>query len=89
MGSQEADAEGQDNRRPSRDSNLALDGIALSNRFLTLGPNPAISFDGRRHQSEGNILLLGDGCVQQVNSARLKGQIREAAQVSTNTFAIP
>jgi len=72
----------------SGDSHLALEGVALSNRVLTFGTNPAVSFNGRRHQAAGNV-LLGDGSVQQMDSARLQVQFRDAAQVTTNTLVIP
>lgn len=70
------------------DRNLLLDGVSLGHQVVTLSTNANVAFDGRMHRFSGN-LLLGDGSVQQVTSARLQAQFREAAQVFTNTLMIP
>lgn len=72
----------------SGDRNLLLDGSPLPNRIVTFSSNANASFDQRIHRTEGNV-LLGDGSVQMVTSARLREAIRDAAKVSTNTLMIP
>lgn len=47
-----------------------------------------IGFSTKIHQQSGNI-LLGDGSVQQVTSAKLREQLRDAAQGSDLRFSFP
>lgn len=59
----------------SGDSNLELNGQRLRSTLVTLRTNANVQFDNSRHANPpsgaGNI-LLGDGSVQQVTSARLR-----------------
>lgn len=68
------------------DSNLELDGIPLRTQLLSLRTNAHVGFDNRRavrrHDPRngsgvGNI-LLGDGSVQQVTSARFREALRDS-----------
>lgn len=70
------------------DRNLTLDGVSLGNRVVTFPTNAAVGFDGRVHQVAGNI-LLGDGSVEQVTSARLGNLFLDTALTMTNTLSIP
>jgi prepilin-type N-terminal cleavage/methylation domain-containing protein/prepilin-type processing-associated H-X9-DG protein len=72
----------------SGDRNLTLDGKSLEGQVITLSSNANVAFDQRVHNGSANI-LLGDGSVQQLTSARLRGAVRDAARVSTNRFVIP
>ncbi len=72
----------------SGDRNLMLDGSSLEGQILTLSRNANVSFDRRIHKTEGNV-LLGDGSVQMLTSARLRETIRDAGKVSTNTLMVP
>jgi prepilin-type N-terminal cleavage/methylation domain-containing protein/prepilin-type processing-associated H-X9-DG protein len=62
----------------SGDSNLELNGQRLRSTLVTLRTNANIQFDNSRHANPpsgaGNI-LFGDGSVQQVTSARLRGAL--------------
>jgi competence protein ComGC len=62
----------------SGDSNLELNGQRLRSTLVTLRTNATLQFDNSRHDhvapGPGNI-LLGDGSVQQVTSARLREAI--------------
>ena len=59
----------------SGDSNLELNGQRLRSTLVTLRTNATLQFDNSRHKDPpsgaGNI-LLGDGSVNQVTSARLR-----------------
>ena len=53
--------------------------------LLLLGTNQKAGFSGKIHKDLGNI-LLGDGSVQQLTSARFQEAVVEAATDSTNAI---
>lgn len=71
------------------DRNITLNGTALDGQRVTMQSNSPVAFDRRLHRFAGN-LLLGDGSVQQVTTSRLREQLFEAAQRTTNiTWVFP
>ncbi len=73
------------------DRNVTIDGKATLPGRLVLGTNGVVGFSGKMHRDAGNI-LLADGSVQQVTSARMHEAVRndfEAAGVLTNTWLMP
>ncbi len=73
------------------DRNVTIDGAEARPGRLVLGTRGVAGFSKAMHHEAGNI-LLGDGSVQQVTSARLNESVREALRisgVSSNTWLIP
>jgi prepilin-type N-terminal cleavage/methylation domain-containing protein/prepilin-type processing-associated H-X9-DG protein len=52
--------------------------VAMANTMATAAGTKNFGFTSRTHDSSGNI-LLGDGSVQQVSSARLREAVRDSA----------
>lgn len=69
------------------DDNLAIGGIRMKGRMVTLGSDAAIGWTKERHDYQGNI-GLADGSVQQFSAARLRDALGYTG-VSTNRLAIP
>jgi len=78
------------------DSSLELDGRPLRTEIVLLRTNNTVRFDRTRHNTDtrpgetaGNI-LLGDGSVQQVTSARFQEAVRDSWILGfTNRWLIP
>jgi prepilin-type N-terminal cleavage/methylation domain-containing protein/prepilin-type processing-associated H-X9-DG protein len=71
----------------SGDSNLTTNGVAVGTSILQLKTQVAVGWTASRHQSAGNV-VLGDGSVQQITSARLAAQVT-TTESSTNRILIP
>lgn len=69
------------------DDNLAIGGVRMKDRTVTLGSDAAISWTRERHDYQGNI-GLADGSVQQFSAARLRDALGYTG-VATNRLAIP
>ena len=69
------------------DDNLAIGGVPMKSRLVTLGNDAAISWTKERHVYQGNI-ALADGSVQQVSASRLRGALSNTG-VATNRLALP
>ena len=67
------------------DRNLTTNGVDVKTGLLLLGTNQKAGFSGKIHKDLGNI-LLGDGSVQQLTSARFQEAVVEAATDSTNAI---
>jgi hypothetical protein len=83
---------GLDARQSNSQSLLAgdrniTDGSPGTNRMLSLATARPVGWTGEIHKHAGN-LLLGDGSVQQVDSAGLQQTLRDSG-VATNRLAIP
>jgi prepilin-type N-terminal cleavage/methylation domain-containing protein/prepilin-type processing-associated H-X9-DG protein len=71
----------------SGDDNFAISGVPIQSGLLEFSTNAPISWTAARHKFAGNI-LLGDGSVQQVNTANLEKLFRQTG-LATNCLAIP
>jgi type II secretory pathway pseudopilin PulG len=69
------------------DRNLTTNGVPLGPGIVTLRASTNIGWDGRIHKFQGNA-AMGDGSVQQLNSARLREQLENTGQTETK-LAIP
>ncbi len=69
----------------SGDRNLTTNGVEVGPGQLLLGTNQNAGFSMKIHKYAGNV-LLADGSVQQVTSARFQQTVVEAAVVSTNAI---
>jgi len=71
----------------SGDDNLAIGGVPLKGRLVTLGNDAAVSWTKERHVYQGNI-ALADGSVQQFSAMRLQDALAYTG-IGTNRLAIP
>lgn len=71
----------------SGDDNIAIGGVRLKSRVVSIGNDAAISWTPERHVNQGNI-ALADGSVQQFSAARLQDAIAYTG-VATNRLAMP
>ena len=71
----------------SGDSNLTTNGVAAGTSILQLTTHLAVGWTAARHKGAGNV-VLGDGSVQQMTTARLSNQIGSMG-ASTNRILIP
>lgn len=71
----------------SGDDNLAIGGVPLKSRLVTVGSDTTISWTRERHVNQGNI-ALSDGSVQQFGMAKLRTALAYSGVV-TNRLAMP
>jgi prepilin-type N-terminal cleavage/methylation domain-containing protein/prepilin-type processing-associated H-X9-DG protein len=71
----------------SGDDNLAIGGVRMRSRLVTVTSDSAISWTKERHIGQGNI-ALADGSVQQFSASRLRAAIANSG-VATNRLAMP
>lgn len=69
------------------DRNLTTNGVRLPGGLVKIEPGAKVAWDGSQHQFQGNA-VMGDGSVQQLSSARLAEQLKNAGKTNI-TLAVP
>ena len=78
---------GQTNRFLSGDRNLTTNGRPVKPGLVDLSTNASVGWSAELHNNQGNV-GIGDGSVQQFNSARL-AQALPGTGLATNRLAVP
>ena len=79
--------ENEPNSMLAGDRNIK-NGVSPDNGILRLTTNQMVEFTDEIHKKQGNI-VLGDGSVQQVSSARLRSEIIRNSPFATNRIKLP
>jgi prepilin-type processing-associated H-X9-DG protein len=69
------------------DRNLTTNGQPVKPGFVELTTNVAVGWAATIHTNQGNV-VMGDGSVQQLSSARLPAALR-CTLLATNRLAVP